>query len=360
LVSKFADHIPVYRFRKILLREGVNLPLSTLLDYCRKATALLKPLWELVRQEVLRSFVIQTDDTYIRVREPGKSGDLKGHLWAYKGDEAHPYVVFEFTAHWRGEAPRTFLATFRGYIQADAYKGYDALFTDSSGRTEVGCWAHARRKWDEALTSSPRVATQALEMIGKLYVIEAACKEMSAEERKVVRQEQSAPVLDKIREWMEEQAPRVLPKSPAGEAIGYATNQWTALNRYLEDGRLSIDNNAVERELRTVAVGRKNWMACGSQVGGEVAAIGYTMIGSAVINGVNPVTWLTDVLERITTCPPEKLGELLPDRWKEAREPSTAAPAVPPSVSGAETAGTDRPGGAAEPAEGPPESRAPG
>lgn len=327
LVMKFADHCPLYRVRKILLRQKVDLPLSTLVDYCKKSTELLKPLWELMVGQVLLSAIIQTDDTHIRVRLPHKKGVLKGHLWAYKGDEEHPYVVFEFTPDWRGEAPQTFLAKFEGYVQADAYKGYDALFKGDSKKFEVGCWAHARRKWVKARVSSPHVAGEALEMIRQLYAIEAVCQELTPEQRKCVRQDQSAPVLEKLRVWMEDQKARVLPKSAVGEAIEYALNQWAALTRYLEDGRLKIDNNEVEAELRAVALGRKNWMAVGSEIGGETAAIGYTMIASAVACGVEPVEWLTDVLERIVTCPPDRLVELLPDRWKAAH--GTQPPASP-------------------------------
>jgi hypothetical protein len=323
LVIKFADHCPLYRFRKILLRQNVDLPLSTLVDYCKKSTDLLKPLWEIMRQQVLLSAIIGTDDTHVRVRLPRKKGVLKGHLWAYRGDDAHPYVVFDFTPNWRGEAPQTFLATFEGYVQADAYKGYDKLF-QSDKRIEVGCWAHARRKWIKAKTSSPRVAAEALEMIGQLYGIEEDCRDLSPDQRKWVRQDLSAPVLETLRIWMEEQKTRVLPKSAVSEAIEYAQNQWVALSRFLEDGRLKIDNNEVELELRGVALGRKNWLACGSEVGGEIAARGYTMVASAVACGVDPVEWLTDVLERIVTCPPDRLIELLPDRWKAARETRTA------------------------------------
>jgi transposase len=320
LVTKFADHCPLYRFRKILLRQKVDLPLSTLVDYCKKATALLKRLWELLRQHVLFSAIIKTDDTHVRVRLPRKKGVLKGHLWAYKGDEDHPYVVFEFTPDWSGKHSQEFLKNYKGYIQADAYKGYDALFKADSGKIEVGCWAHARRRWIKAEKSSPRVAGEALDMIGELYAVEEAIEELTPDERRRVRQERSAPVLERLRIWMEDQEGRVLPKSSVGEAIEYAQNQWGALVRFPEDGRLEIDNTAIERELRRVALGRKNWMAAGSEVGGETAAIGYTMIASATACGVDPVEWLTDVLERIVICPDDELVDLLPDRWKAARK----------------------------------------
>jgi transposase len=328
LVTKFADHCPLYRFRKILLRQKVDLPLSTLVDYCRKSTELLKPLWEVMRQRVLLSEILQTDDTHVQVRLPRKKGVLKGHLWVYKGDDTHPYVVFAFTPNWEGSGPQDFLKEFKGYIQADAFKGYDKLFTDPR-RIEVGCMAHSRRKWVTAKSSSPVVADSALDMIGELYAIEKAAKDLTPDQRRTMRQERSAPILEKLRVWMEEQRGRVLPKSPVAVAIEYARNQWVALTRYLEDGRLKIDNNAAELELRGVALGRKNWMAIGSEVGGETAAIGYTMIASALACGVEPVEWLSDVLERIVTCPPDRLDELLPDRWKAARPPKTsAAPAT--------------------------------
>jgi len=339
LVTKFADHCPIYRFRKILLRQKVDLPLSTLVDYCKKSTELLKPLWEIMRQEILKSAILQTDDTHIRVRLPRQKGVLKGHLWAYRGDEAHPYVVFEFTPDWQGKAPQDFLKTFRGYVQADAYKGYDALFKDGT-RIEVGCMAHARRKWVAAQASSPQVAGQALELIGRLYAIEEECREVTPEQRRSVRQERSVPILESFRVWMEGQKARVLPKSPVATAIEYAQNQWAALVRFCEDGRLNIDNNAVERELRAVALGRKNWMAAGGGIGGETAAIGYTMVASALACGVNPVEWLGDVLEQIVTCPPDRLHELLPDSWKRDRavqRPEGAAVGTNEGVSGAGT-----------------------
>lgn len=318
LVTKFADHCPLYRFRKILLRQKVDLPLSTLVDYCKKSTDLLKPLWELMRKRIFQGAIIRTDDTHVKVRLVRKKGVLKGHLWAYKGDDAHPYVVFVFTPNWEGKGPQTFLEEFEGYIQADGYKGYDKLFKNPR-RIEVGCMAHARRKWFKAKTSSPKEARQALDLIRQLYAIEDACEKLSPDERKRIRQERSGPILEKLRVLIEEQRRGALPKSPLAAATEYAWNQWAALTRFLEDGRLKIDNNDVERELRNVALGRKNWLAAGSEVGGETAAIGYTMIASAVACGVDPVEWLTDVLERIVTCTPDQLVDLLPDRWKAAR-----------------------------------------
>lgn len=340
LVNKFADHCPLYRFAKILQRQGVDLPRSTLVDYCKKSTDLLKPLWELMKKRALASDIIQTDDTHVQVRLPRKKGVLTGHLWAYKGDEAHPYVVFDFTPTWEGKAPQAFLATFEGYIQADGYKGYHELFKNPR-RILVGCLAHARRKWWKARDSSPEIAHQALDMIDQLYAIEKAANELTPDERKRQRQEQAAPILEKLRIWIDEQAGRVLPKSPVAKAITYAKNQWTALTRYLEDGRLSIDNNPIERELRRVALGRKNWLAAGSEVGGETAAVGYTMIASALACGVNPVEWLADVLTRIVTCPPGELEDLLPDRWKAARTKQSAAPATPRQTDGAPLEGAD-------------------
>lgn len=338
LVTKFADHCPLYRFRKILLRQKVDLPRSTLVDYCRKSTELLKPLWELMRQRVLASEILQTDDTHVQVRLPRKKGVLEGHLWVYRGDQAHPYVVFAFTPNWKGSGPQTFLETFEGYVQADAFKGYDKLFKDPR-RIEVGCMAHARRKWVKAQDSSPQVAGQALDLFGELYAVETAAKDLTPDQRRSLRQERSAPVLEKLRLWMGEQEGRALPKSPVTAAIEYARNQWTALTRFLDDGRLAIDNNAAELELRQVALGRKNWMAIGSEVGGETAAIGYTMIASAVTCGVEPVAWLKDVLEQIVTCPPDRLEELLPDRWKAARPPQVSA--APDAATTARDAATD-------------------
>lgn len=318
-VTKFADHCPLYRFRKILLRQKVDLPLSTLVDYCKKSAELVKPLWELMRNRILESAIIQTDDTRVQVRLHRKKGVLKGHLWAYRGDSAHPYVVFEFTPNWEASAAQNFLGAFEGYIQADGYKGYDELFKNSK-RIEVGCMAHARRKWVKAEVSAPHVAKEALKRFGQLFAIEDEYKQAAPEVRKAARQEHSAPILDALKVWAEGQRTRALPKSPVTAAVEYLQNQWVALTRFLEDGRLDISNNAVERDLRAVALGRKNWMAAGSEVGGETAAVGFTMIASATACDVNAVEWLEDVLERIVTCPPERLHELLPDQWKAARD----------------------------------------
>lgn len=344
LVTKFADHCPLYRFRKILLRQGVDLPASTLVEYCKKSTDLLKPLWELMKKRILESDIIQTDDTHVQVRLPRKKGSLTGHLWAYKGDAAHPYVVFEFTPNWEGKAPQTFLDSFRGYIQADGYAGYNKLFEkDSAGnalRIEVGCWAHARRKWIKAERSSPQIAKEALDFIGQLFALEKECKDLTPDERKAERQARAAPVLEKFYSWMDVQKSRVLPRSPVAAAIEYAQNQKVALARFLEDGRLAIHNNEIEGELRAVALGRKNWMAAGSEVGGETAAIGFTMVSSARACGVNPEEWLADVLDRIVTCPPDRLEELLPDRWKAARDADLRARRA--ACSGASNASSER------------------
>lgn len=329
-VSKFLDHIPLYRFRKILLRQGVNLPLSSLVDWCAQVSALLTPLYDLLIQSVISTDYIQTDDTYALVRQPGQKHRIQGHLWVYRTGAGPPYTVFYFTPHRRGEAPQTFLSTFRGYIQADAYKGYDALFK-TGDRIGVGCWAHARRGFDESIRTAPTAARRALEQIAEFYRLEKDFAALSPEHRKGARDALTAPLLEKFHTWLMEQSGQVIPKSPLGKAIRYTLNQWNALVRFLEDGRLQIDNNSVERDLRGVALGRKNWMSLGSDTGGVTAAVAYSLVVSAVLNGIEPTAYLTDVLTRIRTIPRERLPELLPDRWKALHQAPAAETILPNS-----------------------------
>lgn len=319
LTSKYADHLPLYRQSGILLRHGVSLARSTLCQWVGQCAGLLSPLVAAMKRDILQSKVIQTDDTPVRVLDPGSGKTHQGHLWAYLGDQDHAGAVFEFTMTRQQLWPKAFLGDFAGYLQADAYTGYDQLFPSGKAggkMTEVGCWAHARRKFFDAQQTDPERSRWALDAIGRLYQVEKDAKGLSAPDRKTFRQERATPILEEIHVWLIAQSVQVLPKSPIAEAIHYALAQWTALNRYLEDGDLSIDNNACERLLRGACVGRKNYLFFGSEEGGQWAAVVYSLVESCKLHGIDPFVYLKDVLVRTDTHPMSRVLELTPRLWK--------------------------------------------
>ena len=244
LVGKFSDHLPLYRLEDILTRHGVHLSRSTLCDWVKNAADLLGPLAELQKTRVLQSPVLWTDDTHVLVLGGAKPGSTKGRFWPYIGDAEHPYCVYDFTMSRARDGPATFLADYRGFLQADAYGGYDGIFLGSNGRiVEVACWAHARRKFHDARANAPREANQVLEWIWQLYDVEDRAGDLTAGERQSLRQRESVPILDRIEKYLDELSPRILPKSALGKAMTYARNQRAALRQYANDGRLTIDNN---------------------------------------------------------------------------------------------------------------------
>ena len=251
LVSKFADHLPLYRLEDILTRHGAYLSRSTLCDWVRNAADLLRPLAELQRTRVLQSQMIWTDDTYVLTLGKGKHGSTRARFWVYIGDAENPYSVYDFTMSRERDGPASFLKDYRGYLHADAYGGYDGIFLDSDGNIlEVACWAHARRKFYDARSNAPREANQVLEWIRQLYDVEDRARDFTPEERQATRARESVPILDRIETYLDELRPRVLPKSALGKAVTYARNQGAALRQYVNDGRLTIDNNISERTLR--------------------------------------------------------------------------------------------------------------
>ena len=244
------------------------------------------------------------------------------------GDGRPADLVYDYTADRTRAGPIAFLGDFRGYLQADAYAGYDAVY--ATGRVvEVACWAHARRYFFDAKASDPARALPALGFIQQLYAVEREVKGADAETRRVRRGEQATPVLTRFRQWLDAQADIVLPKSPIGEAVGYARAQWTALTRYCEDGALAIDNNVSERALRQVVTGRNNWTFCGSDAGGRRAAILYSFVATCKAHGIDPWAYLRDVLDRIPTHPNRRRAELLPRQWKAAQAATPRSPSAP-------------------------------
>jgi transposase len=322
ITAKFTDHLPLNRQTEIFARHGVTLARQTLCDWIGAGADLLEPLYRDLRASVLGSKVIHTDDTPVPVldREGGATRD--GRLWVYVSDHTPADLVYDYTPTRSRAGPAAFLGEFRGYLQADAYAGYDALY--ATGRVlEVGCWAHARRYFWDAKGADAGRALRALGAIRELYAVEADARALAADARRAQRQERARPVLERFKTWLDEQADVILPKSPIGEAVGYARKQWGALTRYLDDGDLAIDNNVSERALRKVVVGRGNWLFCGNDEGGRRAAILYSLVGTCKGHGLDPWAYLRDVLARIPTHPDSRRAELLPRHWKTASAPLT-------------------------------------
>jgi transposase len=315
IVSKLADHLPLYRLEDILTRHGVFLSRSTLCDWVRNAASVLEPLAELQKALVLQSPVLWTDDTWVTVLGGKQLGSSKGRFWAYIGDAEHPYSVYDFTVNRGRDGPAAYLKDYRGFLQADAYGGYDGIFLGSDGGiVEVACWAHARRKFNDARENSPRDANQVLEWIQQLYDIEDRALEFTAAERQALRQQEAAPILDRIESYLDDLSRQTLPKSALGKAVTYARNQRAALHQYVSDGRLTIDNNVSERTVRLQAIGRKNWEFLGSAEAGPRAAVLFTILAGAKRHRLEPWAYVRDVLLHLSAGETD-LEPLLPDRW---------------------------------------------
>ena len=322
-VSKYGDHLPLNRQEEIFRRQGVELSRQTMCDWMRQGADLVSPLYELMKERVLTSKAVQTDDTPVPVLDPELPRTRTGRIWTYVGDEEHPYTVYDYTPNRSRDGPEEFLKAFRGYLQADAYSAYDHFCKEPErGIMEVGCWAHSRRRFFEAQSSDLMRSTVMLAYIRLLYDVEREAREqkLQGEARRTLRQEKSKPILEDIRAYLEREQPQVLPKSPEGEAIAYTLSNWKALTRYLDDGDLAIDNNGAERSLRGIAVGRRNWTFYGSDHGGRTAAVLTSLIATSKRLGVDPFAYLRDLFERISRHPQSRLAELLPDQWKATRQ----------------------------------------
>jgi transposase len=321
LVSKYADHLPLYRQARIYAREGVELERSTMAEWVGGCSRLLDPLTEALARYVMAAGKLHADDTPIPVLDPGRGRTKTGRLWTYVRDDRPaasgdvPAVLFRYSSDRRGERPRSHLEQFSGILQADAYAGFGHLYGERI--QEAACWAHARRAFYDLHQANPSpVAAEALERIGALYAVESEIRGRPPDERAALRQARTGALLESLREWLRQTLGRVSKKSELAKAISYILSRWTALTRYRDDGRIEIDNNAAERALRAIALGRKNYLFCGSDAGGERAAAIYSLIGTAKLNGLDPEAYLRYVIERIADHPINRVEELLP--WNVA------------------------------------------
>ena len=323
LVSKYADHLPLYRQSRMFAREGIDLDRSTLADWVGGASALLAPLIDALGRYVLAAGKLHADDTPVPVLCPGRGTTRQGRLWTYVRDDRPaastepPAVWFQYSPDRKAERPRAHLASFTGILQADGYAGFEQLYGERI--QEAACWAHVRRKfYDIHLAHASPIAAEALERIGRLYGIEAEIRGRPPDERRAVRQSRAGPELEALHAWWHAVLPTLSKKSELAIAIRYALTRWTALTRYRDDGRIEIDNNAAERTLRAVALGRKNWLFAGSDDGGERAAAIYSLLGTAQLNGLNIEAYLRHVLDRLPEHPINRIEELLP--WNLAAQ----------------------------------------
>jgi transposase len=333
VTAKFADHTPVHRLAGQRARSGVTIADSTLGDWLFRTSELLTPSYQLMHTRLLLSRVIHGDDTPVKLRVPGSNRTTKAHLWVGIGDADYPHVVFDFTTDYTADGPARFFNGYAGYFRADALARYEGLYGGDQIK-HVCCMAHARRKFVAASEGGDDRATLALELFGRLYGIERALppllppsddpvqqelRRQREEQRRALRQRDAEPVLNELSKWLGEQKPQALPKSSLGGAIGYASNNWEALKRYLERGFLAIDNNLSERTLRAIALGRNNWGVIGSAIGGQTAAVLYSIVGTCKHLLIDPFAYLRDALpglfalgQKPTT---EQLLDWLPDRW---------------------------------------------
>jgi transposase len=327
LVAKYADHLPLYRQSEIYGRAGVALERSTLADWVGQSAALLRPLVDALARHVMSGSVVHADDTPVPVLAPGTGKTRTGRLWAYLRDErphgsnVPPAVLYRYSPDRKAEHPRTHLRSFRGVLQADGYRGFEGLY-EGGHIIEAACWAHVRRGfYDLHITGQAPLATEALRRIGLLYAVEPEIHGQPPDARARVRQARAGPVLENLHSWFTATLGRISGRSDLAGAIRYALARWEALTRYVADGRIEPDNNPVERAIRPLALGRKNWLFAGSDTGGHRAAAIASLVATARLNGLDPEAYLRNVLERIADHPVRCVAELLP--WNIT--PSTPA-----------------------------------
>jgi transposase len=318
ITDKYIDHLPLHRQMQRFERSGVKLAYSTLTDWVSSTCSLITPLFEALKAEVLQSNYLHADETPIKVMDKDKKGEThRGYYWVYQ-NSIDKIVLFDYQEGRGREGPVEILKDFTGYLQTDGYVAYD-IFAKRQGITLIHCMAHARRMFNDALDNDEQRATHALKEIQKLYIIERICQEeqLSFEQIKEVRQLKSVRILRDLGLWLQQQYQQVLPKSAIGKAIGYSLERWERLSAYVNDGRLNIDNNPVENSIRPVALGRKNYLFAGSHEAAKRSGMLYSLLGTCKMHGIEPTTWLKDVLHRVADHPINQIQDLLPHRYKK-------------------------------------------
>jgi transposase len=318
VIDKYMDHLPLYRQMQRFERAGVKLSYSTLTDWVRDSCKLITPLFEALKAEVLKSNYLHANETPIKVLDKDKKDSTHhGYYWVYQ-NSTNKIVFFDYQQGRGREGPSEILQNFSGYLQTDGYVAYD-VFDKTENITQLHCMAHARRMFNDALKNDRIVAQHAMQQIQKLYAIERNCKEqnLSFDAIKVVRQQQSVPILSSLGKWMKDEYIKAVPKSSIGKALGYSIERWEKLSLYTENGMLNIDNNSVENSIRPVALGRENYLFAGSHEAAQRSAMLYSLLGTCKMHGIEPYAWLKDVLQRIADHPINKISELLPHRWSK-------------------------------------------
>lgn len=328
LTSKFADHLPLYRLQQIFRRRGFEIDRSTMCVWAGDVADLVKPLYERMAELVRESHVIGTDDTILPMLAPERTRQAR--IWSFRGDGDHPYNVFDFTLGRGRDGPTQFLGTYNQVLLADAYGGYDGVVV-SNAITRAGCWAHGRRKLVDCQNLAVEVTHPALALIRKLFVIEAAIKGQTAEQRRTVRQRQSLPVVEELHERLLGWKLQLLPKHPVTQAINYLLNQWGPLTVFLKDGAVDIDNNLVEQEMKRIATGRKNFLFVGNERGGRTAAILASLTSTCRRHDIDPQLYLTQLLVNLPGTPMSQIDQWLPEVWKR-RQPADVSIPRPPEA----------------------------
>ena len=321
LVSKYADHLPLYRQSQIYAREGIDLDRSTMADWVGRSTALLEPLADEIGRIVRRGDALFADDTPVKMQAPGHKKTKTARVWTYVRDErpwsgsSPPCAWYQFTIDRKGEHPVSHLAGFKGWVHADGYSGFNGVFGDDKA-DEMACMAHVRRKFVDVFASQGNaIAEEAIRRIAELYAVEKETRGKSPDARVALRQARAKHIFDDLEAWLHAQLPKISGKSPLAQAIRYALGRMPKARAYLENGHLEVDNNTAERAVKPVAIGRKNWMFAGSEGGGKAMAIAYTLIETAKLNDVDPQAWLAWVLGKIADHKITRLDELLPWRY---------------------------------------------
>lgn len=324
VTSKYADHLPLYRLESIFSRNGFEVDRSTMCVWNGDVADLVKPLYQRMIDRVLASHVIATDETILPMLALGKTKQAR--IWVYRGDDDHPYNVFDFTLSRSRDGPAKFLKDYNQTLLADAYGGYEGICIEKQ-MAQAGCWSHARRKFVETQKLAPAIAVEALGLIGRLFAVEQDAKGLPAADRLTLRQKHSLPVIGQLHQRLLAWKEQLLPKHPMAQAAAYALNQWGPLTAFLSDGAVPIHNNLAEQEMKRIAIGRKNYLFVGNERGGHTAAILSSLTSTCRRHEIDPQVYLTQLLTNLASTPMSQLDQWLPDLWKQRQDPDRIADA---------------------------------